>query len=409
MGNNFDSLDNFLSQGGSTSNQIEEKKVDGELEDEFAALLSNFLGSNNKKPSKTQAKPKINENNGEEKSLDDFLVNQSDKYISTIPSNVVSTSLLDEVGMKSSQSSTSLSDFETTKRQEVNSSVSGLNSFQTQNNDSGVSGLNSFQTQDSGSKLDDLSSFQTQSNSNSQLDAYKNSVEQEISLLKTEEKELSRAINNFYESIEALCEKHNFAKIKLEYEAKMLSPNYKPSVGKKIANYLMQCWDIIVKSDPDKMQHLSKNATDNDLLVFAEGLDDSDMMLAVISYLEIIINMEICEVNYEQKREIMQKNRIKKELYDEYMNLQKRKQTFLDVLKSQHFPIDVDRLMNNYFKVAQKDPDGSYAALTKNPAMFSPIDFSKIKPRFFGLIKVAPVDGVRFNQKIGEFIKKIKA
>ena len=97
-----------------------------------------------------------------------------------------------------------------------------------------------------------------------------------------------------------------------------------------------------------------------------------------------------------------------KELYDEYMELQQRKQLFITKLKEKDFPIDADGLINNYFRVAQKDPDGSFEALTKNPAMFSPIEFDKIRPKFFGLIKVTPEDGIKANQKIGKFVKNLK-
>ena len=107
-------------------------------------------------------------------------------------------------------------------------------------------------------------------------------------------------------------------------------------------------------------------------------------------------------------KEIATKNRIKKELYEEYISLQERKTLFIKKIKEQNFPIDADRLMNNYFKAAQKDAKGAFEALTKNPALFSPIEFNKIKPKFFGLIKVAPEDGIKINQKIGAFIKKLK-
>ena len=56
----------------------------------------------------------------------------------------------------------------------------------------------------------------------------------------------------------------------------------------------------------------------------------------------------------------------------------------------------------------KKDADGSFEALVKNPAMFSPIQMEKIKPKFFGLIKVTPEDGVKANQKIGAYVKKLK-
>ena len=188
----------------------------------------------------------------------------------------------------------------------------------------------------------------------------------------------------------------------------MLYPNYKHSIGKKIAQYLLACWDIMNKYDPENMKRLSKDAGDEEYLAFAETLNDTDMQLAIISYVEILINLEICEVSYEQKKEILQKNRIKRELYEEYMELQERKALFIKKLKEKDFPVDAERLIGNYFRVAQKDPDGSFNALVKNPAMFSPIEFEKIRPKFFGLIKVTPEDGIKANQKIGHFIKKLK-
>ncbi len=226
--------------------------------------------------------------------------------------------------------------------------------------------------------------------------------------LKAEEQELARAIANFQDGIYSIADKKNLKVPDTDYTEELLRPNYKPSVGKKIAQYMLNCWDIINKADPENMKRLSKEATDEEYLAFAETLSDTDMQLAIISYVEILINLEICEVKYEQKKEIMQKNRIKKELYDEYMELQQRKQLFITKLKEKDFPIDADRLINNYFRVAQKDPDGSFEALTKNPAMFSPIEFDKIRPKFFGLIKVTPEDGIKANQKIGKFVKNLK-
>ena len=193
-----------------------------------------------------------------------------------------------------------------------------------------------------------------------------------------------------------------------DYTEEMLYPNYKPSVGKKIAQHLLECWDVINKYDPENMKRLSKDAGDEEYLTFAESLTDTDMQLAIISYVEILINLEICEVSYEQKKEIVQKNRIKRELYEEYMELQERRALFIKKLKEKKFPINAEKLIGNYFKAAQKDADGAYKALTKNPAMFSPIEFDKIRPKFFGLIKVTPEDGIKANQKIGEFIKKLK-
>lgn len=226
--------------------------------------------------------------------------------------------------------------------------------------------------------------------------------------LKQEELDLARSISNFQDAIITMADKKNFKVPETDYNEEMLFPNYKPSVGKKIATYLLGCWDIVCRYDPENMKRLSKDASDEDYLTFAEGLNDTDLQLAIISYVEILINIETCEFLYKQKLETIQKNRVKKELYQEYMELQERKALFIKKLKEKKFPIDVDRLINNYFRAAQNDAVGAFDALVKNPAMFSPIDFDQIKPKFFGLIKVTPEDGIKANQKIGDYIKKLK-
>lgn len=224
----------------------------------------------------------------------------------------------------------------------------------------------------------------------------------------SEEQELARAVTNFQDGVYALADKKNLKMPQTDYTNEMLIPNYKPSVGKKIAQYLLACWDLINKYDPENMSQLSPDASDEEYLTFAESLSDTDMQLSIISYVEILINMEICEVQYEQKKELVLKNRIKRELYEEYMELQERKNLFKQKLREKNFPIDTDKLIDNYFRAAQKDAEGAFKALTKNPAMFSPIQFEKMHPRFFGLIKVTPEDGIKANQKIGEYIKKLK-
>ena len=344
--NDDNSLDAFLTEDTSTD------KKNKNIEDEFAQLLNAFISQD-----KMSGNP---ENKKTEDSLDSFLTSP---VVSS--GNASATQLQqDDSGKESSENNAHSVSMENLS--EIMAQTTVTTSQNTQDND-------------------------TASNK-----------------LKQEEQELARAVANFQDGIMAMADKKNLKLPDTDYEEDMLYPNYKPSIGKKIAQYLLACWDIMNKYDPENMKRLSKDAGDEEYLVFAETLNDTDMQLAIISYVEILINLEICEVSYEQKKEILQKNRIKRELYDEYMGLQERKALFIKKLKEKNFPINADRLIGNYFRVAQKDPDGSYNALVKNPAMFSPIEFEKIRPKFFGLIKVTPEDGIKANQKIGRFIKKLK-
>lgn len=309
-------------------------------------------------------------------------------------------------GNSASAPSSTKEEAETLEAFTDNSDESGLDGFITEGASSAWQGET---TSAAAEDVDGLNSFISEQSPEEENKNQKESDDSEDDgCLKAEEKELARAVSNFQDGIYALADKKNFKLPETDYNENMLLPNYKPSVGKKIAQYLLACWDIVTKYDPENMKNLAQDATDEQYLAFAETLNDTDLQLSVISYVEILINLEICEVSYEQKKEILQKNRIKKELYEEYMELQERKALFIKKVKEKNFPIDADKLIGNYFRVAQKDPDGAFEALTKNPAMFSPIEFEKIHPKFFGLIKVTPEDGIKANQRIGAFIKKLK-
>ena len=345
MAEDNQSLDNFFTNNENNENKKEKKTEEFSLEDEFSRLLNNFIQDG--------------DNNSEEKTLDSF----------------ISLEKNDTPAINKSNDEENLDDF-----------ITQTPSASPANNEASETLPKMFE----------------------KIVASPIESEDNFKDLKSEEFELSRAVENFKDGIFAIANKKNLNMPETDYNTKMLHPNYKPSVGAKIAKYILECWDLLNKYDPENMKRLSKDATDEEYLVFAETLTDTDMQLTIISYVEILINLEICEVKYDQLKEIAVKNRIKKELYEEYIKLQERKALFIQKLKEQKFPINVDKLINNYFNAAQKDGKGAFVALTKNPAMFSPIEFDKIKPKFFGLIKVTPEDGIKFNQKIGAFIKKLK-
>ena len=391
MADNENGLDSFLSTN--ETNQVENSKPTPQqevkqtestsLEDEFTKLLNDFISQDStdsatNEPQQSEQKSSESMDSG----LDGFMTQETSPQEAGLDSFTASSS--DGDGLDSFASSPSDS--------------GGLDSFTTSTpTTEGEQSLSDFQDTDSGELLDTLVSPTEEADESTEEGG-----------LKAEEQELARAIANFKDGVEAMASNKNLKMPQTDYNETMLEPNYKPSVGKKIAQYLLDCWDIINKYDPENMKRLSPEAGDEEYLSFAESLSDTYMQLAIISYVEILINLEICETSYEQKKELAIKNRIKRELYEEYMELQERKKLFIEKLKEKNFPIDADKLINNYFRAAQKDPDGSFEALTKNPAMFSPIQFEKMHPKFFGLIKVTPEDGIKANQKIGTFIKKLK-
>lgn len=402
MANENSGLDSFLTpedNNQNTENKAQNIGVGINLEDEFAKLLNDFVNQSNTKPMETSAAP--------DNSLDNLVASQNqpastgglDGFVTEAPATP-SEGLDNFVSSPTTESTGGLDGFVT--QEPTEQSTGGLDDLVSAPMSSASSGgLDDLVTPDDNSQtgisggLDGLVTPEAESAT-------------EERGLKEEEYELAQKIKNFQDSMTVISMKKNLKLPQTDYVPDMLIPNYKPSIGKKIAEYLLACWDIINKYAPEDMKRLAPDADDEGYLSFAETLNDTDLQLAIISYVEILIDIEICEVSYEQKKELMIKNRIKRELYEEYMELQERKKLFIAKLKEKNFPIDVDRLINNYFRAAQKDADGSFEALVKNPAMFSPIQMEKIKPKFFGLIKVTPEDGVKANQKIGAFVKKLK-
>lgn len=227
--------------------------------------------------------------------------------------------------------------------------------------------------------------------------------------LGSEESELAQAFINYQSSIDKIVEKSGANALEWQFEIDDLYPNYKPSCGRVLSGDLVNGWNLLCQMFPDNVGKFPITSSDEEFLNFAETINNQDLQLAIISYVEILIDMESCELTYQTKLLKYQEKHIKRIMYEEYLARKERQRRFVEIVKKKKFPIDAERLISNYFRVAQKDVDGAFTALTTNPAIFAPIDFSKIKPRFFGLIKVTPKDGIRINLQIGKFMKKVKA
>ncbi len=226
--------------------------------------------------------------------------------------------------------------------------------------------------------------------------------------LGNDESELAQAFLNFFNSVNKLSSAYLNKNFECLFEIDDLYPNYKPSTGRIISDDIVNGWLLLTKMFPKELGNFPINSSDEAFLNFAEKLANSDLQLAVISYVEILIDIESCELSYKDKYLKYQEKHIKKIMYEEYMARKERQKKFTEALAKKNFPVDADRLISNYFRVAQKDVDGAFKALTTNPAIFAPIDFSKIKPRWFGLVKVTPKDGIRINLEIGNFLKRLK-
>lgn len=227
--------------------------------------------------------------------------------------------------------------------------------------------------------------------------------------LGNDENELAMAYANLLDAITAIAENNGIEMPSFFFDAESLSPNYKPSIGRKIVADAMYCWDILFQAYPDRLQSLKPSASDEEFLNFAESISDQNLQLSIISYVEILIDIENCEISYEQRRLKAQRRRIERQLYEEYQRRQETRKRFIEAVEKKRFPVNAERLITNYFKTATKDAKGAFEVLTTNPAVYAPIEINKIKPRFFGLIKVTPKDGIRENQRLAEFLRKLRA
>ncbi len=161
-------------------------------------------------------------------------------------------------------------------------------------------------------------------------------------------------------------------------------------------------------AQPVTRSALPPNASDEQILNFAEKTTDENLQSALISYVEILIELDGCEIAYNMRKAKAEKRKIEKEIFEEHQRRKERMKKYIEAIEAKQFPIDAERLVNNFFKSVRKDPEGAQKILETNPATFAPIQVEKIPPRLFGLIKPKPEDGIRVNKEIGKFLKNLK-
>lgn len=222
------------------------------------------------------------------------------------------------------------------------------------------------------------------------------------------EQKLYTAYRNYVEAIEAVSREQNIRTPTFHIKAQVLYPRYTPGLGNLISIDVLQGWDVMFEAFPQDIIKIQPHASDEELLDFAEQHTDENLQMAVVSYVEILFEIEGCEIAYEKRLLEFEHRKIEQEIIDEHRRRAERARKYITAIEKKRFPINAERLITNYFKVAAKDPDGSFEALTNNPAIFAPIEIDKIKPSFFGMIKPSPRSGMIFNRKIGEFLKKLK-
>ena len=229
-----------------------------------------------------------------------------------------------------------------------------------------------------------------------------------VDALELAEQKLYTAYRNYVDAIQAISSAHQLKVPTFHIKAQVLYPHYTQSLGSLISIDVLQGWDTMFEAFPDDIIKILPNASDEDLLDFAESHEDENLQMAIVSYVEILFEIEGCEIAYEERLLEYEHRKIEEEIMLEHRRRGERAQKYIEAIEKKKFPINAERLISGYFKTALKDPEGSFNALTQNPAIFAPIEIDKIKPKFFGMIKPTPRDGLVYNRKIGDFLKKLK-
>lgn len=230
-----------------------------------------------------------------------------------------------------------------------------------------------------------------------------------INQLFPEERQLYNAYCNFRYAVEETTKSAQTETPVFLFTAQQLYPRFRPSRIQDLNLDIFKGWEALVIAQPIRLASLPQNASDEQILNFAEKTTDENLQNALISYVEILIELDGCEIAYNLRKAKAKKRKIEKEIYEEHQRRKEKMQKFIAEIRKQDFPIDAERLVNNFFKTVRKDPVGAQQILENNPATFAPIQIEKLKPRFFGMIKPKPEDGIKINKEIGKFLKNLKA
>jgi len=232
----------------------------------------------------------------------------------------------------------------------------------------------------------------------------------DINALAEEEKQLFRAYSEFIGAVTTCGEKNNIEIPKFSLKCENLLPRFRPSkVEKTLKKDILDAWDILLAAEPSRLSSLPENPSDEQILNFAEKTTEKSLQLALISYVETLIEVDSCEIAYNLRRAKYEKHKIEKKIYEEHQNRKEKIKKYIEAIREKAFPVDAEKLINNFFKTYRKDPVGAQKVLENNPATFAPIEIEKIPPRFFGMIKPKPEDGFKINKKLGKFLKNLKA
>ena len=226
--------------------------------------------------------------------------------------------------------------------------------------------------------------------------------------LAMEERRLYDAMINLMKSSIDCAKEADIEIKKFTFDVTNIIPRFSPKKTQNLNENILYAWDLLIQSQPERLSSLPSNPSDEQILSYAEKTTNKNLMMALISYVESLIEIDSCEIAYNLRKVKYKKYKIEKRIYEEEINRREKMRLYIQELKKENFPIDEELLVTNYFKTVRKDPEGAKKMLEVNPATFAPIQIDKLPDKFFGLVKAKPEDGKKVNKKIGKFLKNLK-
>lgn len=239
-------------------------------------------------------------------------------------------------------------------------------------------------------------------------DDYIKNQSSEEEFLAMEERRLYDAMINLMKSSIDCAKEADIEIKKFTFDVTNIIPRFSPKKTQNLNENILYAWDLLIQSQPERLSSLPSNPSDEQILSYAEKTTNKNLMMALISYVESLIEIDSCEIAYNLRKVKYKKYKIEKRIYEEEINRREKMRLYIQELKKENFPIDEELLVTNYFKTARKDPEGAKKMLEVNPATFAPIQIDKLPDKFFGLVKAKPEDGKKVNKKIGKFLKNLK-
>ena len=139
----------------------------------------------------------------------------------------------------------------------------------------------------------------------------------EATSLAQEEFRLYEAITNLMKSSIDCAKEANEDIGFFDFDIKNIIPRFSPRRIKNISNTITACWSLLLRSQTDELSKLVSNPSDEQILSFAEQVSNKNLMMALISYVESLIEIDSCEIAYNMRKVKYKKLKIEKKIYEE--------------------------------------------------------------------------------------------